>query len=681
MSLTSEVHEICKGASHGTTESSISVGRLKECLAKWDRKEVTVSIACSLCASWDLRSETESLEEDSPKRRIAALARELWLSEALDEDTWLSTCERDLLSASESIGNLNDEKTRENRFYTREIYLQTRFNLYSESPAGFARLQSLLRHINDRPVDQLRNELFSLVGEMKIEPHRVLDAFLEFLPEQPHASYELLSLFDKRKVGHILGRKFRHYKKESSKSVDPDAMEEDDRNGGKQPLIRQSRSNREEDLEVKKKDTRGPTPTRLLCLCASLEVTGYLEIDVVFPYLITTRQETQDRCKEVLKSLRESAHEQRFPNLNKPLLEQRSRATEKERDIHSVYRDQKKFSYQPNRVLEKVQEASNHDDQLLRLAAGFLESNKPHKALRILQYLTGDGIGIEDLFCVELTKGFLSIVQRLVDPFYQLIPQTSRTLTNLIEDIKTPLFPSLRSTFASRQVFEWLIHAGYHIHQNLDLFKKVAMILIHEVRFFGNGDYSTSAFGQYPSPKRHSVEYVISTVLLPALMLMDCKEGLEAAALIEQLIQFCSYSVRVMLFIHFEEVINRSAVLDRASAMAETAVRNIVKILVSSTDSASYEVNVVPVIDVLGKIAIRAPYQVTQVMIKKVQTDVMAAKDLSKAMLFFTPLAFSVFAHHFVLEMISTSGGNSHTFMKNLQFSYFLKNQNFHTFF
>jgi len=44
-------------------------------------------------------------------------------------------------------------------------------------------------------------------------------------------------------------------------------------------------------------------------------------------------------------------------------------------------------------------------------------------------------------------------------------------------------------------------------------------------------------------------------------------------------------------------------------------------------------------------------------MIRKVQTDVMAAKDLSTAMLFFTPLSFSAFAHHFVLEVIS--GGTS----------------------
>lgn len=47
-------------------------------------------------------------------------------------------------------------------------------------------------------------------------------------------------------------------------------------------------------------------------------------------------------------------------------------------------------------------------------------------------------------------------------------------------------------------------------------------------------------------------------------------------------------------------------------------------------------------------------------MIQKVQSDVMAAKDLSTSMLYFTPLAFSAFAHHFVIQVISTGGGRKH---------------------
>lgn len=47
-------------------------------------------------------------------------------------------------------------------------------------------------------------------------------------------------------------------------------------------------------------------------------------------------------------------------------------------------------------------------------------------------------------------------------------------------------------------------------------------------------------------------------------------------------------------------------------------------------------------------------------MVEKVKTDVMAAKDLSTAMLFFTPLAFSAFSHHFVLKIISTGSGCKH---------------------
>jgi len=210
------------------------------------------------------------------------------------------------------------------------------------------------------------------------------------------------------------------------------------------------------------------------------------------------------------------------------------------------------------------------------------------------------------VYCKDITEGCLSVVERILDPLVKKFP--SKSIDHFLEEVKAPLFPSLAKS--SPAVFDWLGVAGYRLHLRLDLLQKAVLVMMHELKFYGNADYSKDALFGYPSPKRHSVEYMLSTVLLPALLMTDLKRGLKASAWIEMLIKLCSYSVRVMVFIHFGEFVSKSAILDRAVAMAETVARNLIKILVTAQDNKAFETNVIPIVDALSKIAIRAPFQV-----------------------------------------------------------------------
>ena len=552
-----------------------------------------------------MENDTETTQRPS---RVARLAQELCQNGTLDEDVWLSTSEWDLLDASKTVASVEDEKRREVRFYTRVVYVQTRYNLFSECPTGFARLFSLLQRPTLKNVDALRHELCRLVGALKIEPHRVLDTLLEFLPPQMHPSHRLLSLFDPQKTAHILGRKIQQSLVVVSKEVTEVEIEQ----RPPDKLLRTTRIGKGEDLRVAKEQStamRSSAGTisdkriarRYFRLCAALEVQGLVDISIVFRYFSPSLDETRAKTRIFVQSLRDAAKLQRRPNLGAPLPDERSRMTEKDKDVHSVHRDPKKFSYQPQSVLQLEAAAPTAEDPYLRLAAGFLETTQPGRALRILR-------AVGDVFCSDVKEGCLGVVERLLDPFFRRFSASARSVERFLEDVKAPLFPCLRTTAPA--VFEWLSVAGYHLHHSLDLFRKAAFVMMHELRFYGHPSYSVASMTQFPPPAAHSAERIISAAFLPALLLMEQKTGLLASSWIDGLIKLCSFSVRIMIGIHFEEVVEKTAFLDRCVAMAETAARHLIKLLTTAQNSELFEKRVIPTVDALGRIAISAPYHV-----------------------------------------------------------------------
>ena len=604
-----EVRRLCRAVLDGDVEVQTAAQRLKELTRHARHEDLSLAISCTLFALWDLSMESDTETSQRPSR-VARLAQELCQNGTLNEDVWLSTTDWDLLDASKTVASVENERRREVRFYTRVVYVQTRYNLFSECPTGFARLFSLLQRPTLKNVDALRHELCRLVGALKIEPHRVLDTLLEFLPPQTHPSHRLLSLFDPQKTAHVLGRKIQQSLAVANKEATETEIEQ-----RADKLPRTTRIGKGEDLRVAKEQSVATKSAgggggggsdrrmarRYFRLCAALEVQGLVDVSIVFRYFPLTLDETRAKAQAFVQSLRDAAKLQRRPNLGAPLPDERSRMTEKDKDVHSVHRDPKKFSYQPHTVLQLEAAAPTADDPYLRLAAGFLETTQPGRALRIMR-------AVGDVFCSDVKEGCLGVVERLVDPFFRRISASARSIERFLDDVKSPLFPCLR--IAAPAVFEWLSVAGYHLHHSLDLFRKTVFVMAHELRFYGHPSYSAASMTRFPPPAAHTAERMISAVFLPALLLMEQKTGLLAAAWIDGLIKLCSYSVRIMIGIHFEEVVEKTAFLDRCVAMAETAARHLIKLLTTAQNSELFEKRVIPTVDALGRIAISAPYHV-----------------------------------------------------------------------
>ena len=115
-------------------------------------------------------------------------------------------------------GLITDEKIHERKtkkILTGLVYKQQKYNLLREETEGYSKLAVVLCSIPSYPEDvsQCVRQVLSLIGRFELDPNRALDVILDAFEQQIwNLSFiQLLKLFSRNNIPHILGFKFTFY--------------------------------------------------------------------------------------------------------------------------------------------------------------------------------------------------------------------------------------------------------------------------------------------------------------------------------------------------------------------------------------------------------------------------------------------------------------------------------------
>ena len=115
-------------------------------------------------------------------------------------------------------GLITDEKIHERKtkkILTGLVYKQQKYNLLREETEGYSKLAVVLCSIPSYPEDvsQCVRQVLSLIGRFELDPNRALDVILDVFEQQIwNLSFlQLLKLFSRNNIPHILGFKFTFY--------------------------------------------------------------------------------------------------------------------------------------------------------------------------------------------------------------------------------------------------------------------------------------------------------------------------------------------------------------------------------------------------------------------------------------------------------------------------------------
>ena len=243
---------------------------------------MTCPEACDLLTDllWVIGNEVEIGERGYERhtsrewRNLCALVKATVDEKLLTLLSLKATLEFDLLHDAELVSQPQLLAKKMVRINTKTLYTQIKYNLLREETEGFSKVLCLLHTgVSKSQLEETKADLITLIGFFDLDANRVLDLVLDVYEMNPRNDCfaQLLEIFKRDSLPHIMGFKFQFYKR------DPPAVE------------------------------GVTTPRSLYRLAATLLNKGLLDLDALLPHLSPSRAEIIKASVEHEKELVEKA--------------------------------------------------------------------------------------------------------------------------------------------------------------------------------------------------------------------------------------------------------------------------------------------------------------------------------------------------------------------------------------
>ncbi|KAL3665048.1 hypothetical protein V7S43_009683 [Phytophthora oleae] len=329
--------------------------------------------ACDLLTDllWVTANEVEASERGHERhtsrewRNLAALVKAIADEKLLSLTHLKGSLEFDLLHDAELAPEPQLLAKKMIRINTKTLYTQTKYNLLREETEGFSKVLCLLHTgATKSQLEATRTDLIALIGFFDLDANRVLDLVLDAYEMHPRNDCfaELLSIFKRESLPHIMGFKFQFYKR------DPPAVD------------------------------GLTTPRSLYRLAATLLNKGLLELDALLPHLAPSREDIVKASVEHEKELIKKAGS--FGQISLAAKNDSDKAEGEDEAAAAV---------------EKRKKDAEHN-QVYGLIIGLLEIGARERAFEMIAWFQRRGVN--PLAFTPLTTELCAVVNAMVEDVY-----------------------------------------------------------------------------------------------------------------------------------------------------------------------------------------------------------------------------------------------------------------------
>ncbi|KAJ7559201.1 hypothetical protein O6H91_04G074300 [Diphasiastrum complanatum] len=532
-------------------------------------------------------------------------------------------CEAEFLWEADMIKiKAPDLKAKEVRVNTRLLYQQTKFNLLREESEGYAKLLTLLSQqgpdgLSFQTAPMIISTMKSLIGHFDLDPNRVFDIVLECFEQhlENMAFLELIPLFPKSHISHILGFKFQYYQR----------------------------------FEVE-----DPVPIALYRLAATLIKADFIELDSIYPHLVPKDEDAIEQYEEILRRRMEEANKIGKINLaatGRDLMEE-EKPGDVTIDLYAV------LDMENEAVAERSPELVTN--QKLGLLDGFLFVDDWPHAYVLLERLSP----LNPVSHQRISAGILRAIEKAILSNYERVRPVYLSKVGCVtgnggtEEIffsgKDQPSVDLRKEF-----FQMLICIGPYLHRDILLLQKVCRVLrdyyssaqslvnntAANVRSQDVGETERKDARVAFKEARLRVEEALGSCILPSLQLLPANPavGLE----IWEIMSLLPYEVRYRLYGEWEKDDEAIPMLLAARQTAKLDTRRILKRLAKE--------NLKQLGRMVAKIAHANPMTVLRTIVHQIEAYKDMIAPVVDAFKYLTQLEYDVL-EYVVLERLAQGG-------------------------
>ncbi|KAJ0409527.1 hypothetical protein ATCC90586_009067 [Pythium insidiosum] len=385
---------------------------------------------------WVIGNEVEAKEKgrerhsSSEWQALSRLVKDLAEEEIVPALTLKSSLEVDLLHDAGLLPEPALMSRKLVRVNTKTYYTQVKFNLLREESEGFAKVLSLLHTgVTTEQLAASKTDLMALIGFFDLDANRVLDLVLDAYEMHPHNDgyLELLELFKRDSIPHVLGFKFQFYKRDDA------AVADDGR-----PRA---------------------TPRSLYRLAATLVEKRVIDVDALLPHLAPSKDETVQRLQAQRDAMTRAA--KAFGKVN---------LAAKETDNPAEDADSK---------AKKDEAEDTEHNQVLGLVVGLFEIGARQRAFEMIEWFTSRGV--DPLQYTPLVEEVCALVHAMLSKLYAPLSLQSMALVpgtceREAYDESLALQPTEDDAWLE-ELTAMLITLGPHLHHDSFLFTKILRVV------------------------------------------------------------------------------------------------------------------------------------------------------------------------------------------------------------
>ncbi|ETL47325.1 hypothetical protein L916_02942 [Phytophthora nicotianae] len=489
------------------------------------------------------------------------------------------------------------------RINTKTLYTQTKYNLLREETEGFSKVLCLLHTgVTKSQLEATRTDLMALIGFFDLDANRVLDLVLDAYEMHPRNDCfaQLLDIFKRESLPHIMGFKFQFYKR------DPPAVE------------------------------GVTTPRSLYRLAATLLNKRLLELDALLPHLAPSRD-----------------------TILKMSLEHEKEMIKKAGSFGQISLAAKKDTDKPGGEDEAAAEAEKRKkdaehNQVYGLIIGLLEIGARERAFEMISWFQKRGVN--PLTFTPLTTELCAVVNVMIEDVYaslsyrslQLVSDKNGASGTLLK--KTAPHTSTSNHYIRREstledcvseVFPIVDMIGPHLFHDQFLFLKLLRIVGKLVEDHTKKLSTAVNKGENDTALLDKVKSLLVNTFLPAMSLQECNPS--TAFLVWELVKGLPCDERYRLYLHWFEAYDKFPELRLKEAKVVQSTRGVMRRLTADRAKLSARS--------LTHVAHSNPLIVFRTMLRQIQSYDNLIQPVVDSFKFVTPLGMDVLSFVLVSEL------------------------------
>ncbi|KAG6622161.1 THO complex subunit 2 [Phytophthora cinnamomi] len=569
--------------------------------------------ACDLLTDllWVVGHEVEASERGHERhtsrewRSLCALVKAVADEKLLALAHLKGALEFDLLHAAELVPDpqlLNKKMVRIN---TKTLYTQTKYNLLREETEGFSKVLCLLHTgVTKGQMQATSTDLMALIGFFDLDANRVLDLVLDAYEMHPRNDCfaQLLEIFKRESLPHIMGFKFQFYKR------DPPAVE------------------------------GVTTPRSLYRLAATLLNKGLIKLDALLPHLAPSREDIVKVAAEHEKELIKKAGS--FGQISL-----------------AAKTDSDKAEGESEAAAEEKRKKDAEHNQVYGLIIGLLEIGARERAFEMISWFQKRGVN--PLTFTPLTTELCAVVNVMIEGVFAPLSSRSLQLINAKSDATlTAIGSSKKATpqastsnhYIRRvatledcvsEVFPIVEMIGPQLYHDQFLFVKLLRIVGKLVEEHTKKSTAPADKDEKEAALVGKVKALLMNTFLPAMSLQECNPS--TAFLVWDLVKGLPCDERYRMYLHWLAAYDKYPELRLKEAQVVQGTRGIMRRLTADRAKLSARS--------LTHVAHSNPLIVFRTMLRQIQSYDNLIQPVVESFKFVTPLGMDVLSFVLVSEL------------------------------